>query len=229
MIKTKIKGALWVKKTLAVIALWAIATTNVASVFAANIGTGSVSGTTAFDSAVIWNNNFPGTATGTVSGIVVSATIAPTLNMAISTWAINLWTLTSAAYSTGSLNIEIGTNAVNGVNVTAKSSSGWLTNTSDSAIQINSLATDGAVDSYKFTSALNAANDSTAVGYTQTSNLNTEVTTNTTAHTIYTTNKPEQTSATVDDLTFSVSAKPNSQTAAWNYQDTVTFTVVGNF
>jgi len=223
MIKTKIK------KVLAVIALWAIATTNVASVFAANIGTGSVSGTTAFDSAVIWDNNFPGTATGTVSGIVVTATIAPTLNMAISTWAISLWSLTSAAYSTGSLNIEIGTNAVNWVNVTAKSSSGWLTNTSDNAIQINSLATDGAADSYIFTSSTWATSDSTAVGYTQTANLSTEITTNTIEHTIYTTNKPEQTSGTIDDITFSVSAKPNAQTAAWNYQDTVTFTVVGNF
>jgi len=222
MIKTKIK------KALAVIALWAIATTNIASVFAANIGTGSVSGTTAFDSTVIWNNSFPGTATGTVSGIVVSATIAPTLNMTISTWAINLWALTSAVYSTGSLNIEIGTNAVNGVNVTARSSSGWLTNTSNNAIQINSLATDGAADSYIFTSALNAIKDSTAVGYTQTSNLTTEVSDNIIEHTIYTTNKPEQTLG-LNDFTFSVSAKPNAQTAAWNYQDIITFTVVGNF
>jgi len=228
MIKTKIQGALWVKKALAIIALWAIATTNVASVFAVNIGTGSVSGTTAFDSTVIWDGNFPWTATGTVSGIVVSATIAPTLNMAISTWAINLWTLTSAAYSTGSLNIEIGTNAVNGVNVTAKSSSGWLTNTSDNAIKINNTNADGAVDSYKFTSSTWAVADSTSVGYIQSSALNTEVFNNTTAHTIYTTNKPEQTLG-LNDITFSVSAKPNAQTPAWNYQDKITFTVVGNF
>jgi len=44
--------------------------------------------------------------------------------MEISTGSLALGTLTSTAYSTGSLNIEIGTNAVNGVVVTAKSSSG---------------------------------------------------------------------------------------------------------
>jgi len=44
--------------------------------------------------------------------------------MTISTGAISLGTLTSASYSTGSLNIEIGTNAVDGVSITARSQSG---------------------------------------------------------------------------------------------------------
>jgi len=222
MKKTKIQ------KVLALIALWALVTINMSSVFAAQIGTGSVTGTTTFNSAVIWDNNFPWSATGTVSGIVVTADIAPTLTMEISTGSLALWTLTSTAYSTGSLNIEVGTNAVNGVVVTAKSSSGWLTNTADNAIQINSLSTDGSADSYKFTSSTWAVKDSTVTGYTNSSNLNTEVNDNTTAHTIYTTNRPEQLNG-VNDITFSVSAKPNAQTAAWNYQDTVTFTVVGTF
>ena len=222
MVKTKIK------KALVFIALTALATTNLSGVFAAQIGTGSVVGDTWFDAAIIWDDNLPGFATGSVTGIVVTADITPTLTMTISTGAIDLWTLTSASYSTGTLDIEIGTNAVDGVTVTATSWSGGLTHTSDNSIQVNSLAADGAVDSYVFASALNAASDSTAVGYTQSSSLNTEVTDNTTPHTIYTTNKPEQDSG-VNDLTFSVSAKPNAQTAAWNYQDTVTFTVVGNF
>jgi len=222
MKKTKIQ------KVLAIIALWALVTTNMSSVFAANIGTGSVTWTTAFDSAIVWDNNFPGTATGTVSGIVVTADIAPTLTMEISTGTLALWTLTSAAYTTSSLNIEVWTNAINWVNVTARSSSGWLTNINDSAIQINWNNTDGSADSYKFISALNAPQDSTVIGYSQTSALNVEVLDNTTEHTIYNTTRPEQLSG-VNDVTFSVSTKPNAQTAAWNYQDTITFTVVGTF
>ena len=51
---------------------------------------------------------------------------------------------------------------------------------------------------------------------------------NSSEHTVYTSNKPEQLSG-VDDILFSVSAKANAQTAAGNYQDTITFTVTGNF
>ena len=174
MIKTKIKRAL------AIIALGALATTNLSGTFAAQIGTGSVVGDAGFDSAIIWDDTFPGTATGTVSNIVVTADIAPTLSMTISTGSIALGTLTSAAYSTGSLDLEIGTNAVNGVSVTARSGSGGLTNTSDNSIQINDLVVDGAADNYKYTSALNAASDSTTTGYTQDASLTTEVNDNTT-------------------------------------------------
>ena len=225
MIKTKIK------KALAILALGALATTNFSGTFAAQIGTGSVVGDATFDSAIIWDDTFPGTATGTVSGIVVTADIAPTLNMTISTGAIALGTLSSAAYSTWSLDIEIGTNALNGVSITARSGSGGLANTSDNTVVINDdlgAITDGTADSYLFTSALNAASDSTTVGYTQSATLSSEVNDNTTEHTVYTTNKPEQDNG-VNDVTFSVSAQPNAQTAAWNYQDTITFTVVGNF
>lgn len=223
MTKTKIK------KLLALVAVSALATTQLGNVFAASqIGTGSVVGDAGFDSAVMWDDNFPGTATGTVSGIVVTANVAPTLNMTISTGAIDLGTLNAADFSTGSLDIEIGTNAVNGVTVTARSSSGGLTNTSDNSIQINDLATDGIAEDYKFSSALNAAADSTVTGFTSSATLDTQVNDNTTEHTVYTSNKPEQ-NLNVDDITFSVAAKANAQTPAGNYQDTITFTVVGNF
>lgn len=222
MIKTKIK------KALAIIALWALATTNLSGTFAAQIGTWSVVWQPAFDAPIIWDDTFPGSATWAVNAIVITADIAPTLNMTISTGSISLGTLSSVAYSTGSLDLEVGTNAVNGVTITARSGSGGLTNISDNSIQVNSLAVDGAVDSFIYTSALNAAADSTTTGYTQDASLSTEVNDNTTEHTVYTTTKPEQDSG-VDDVTFSVSAKPNAQTAAWAYQDTVTFTVVGNF
>lgn len=214
------------KKILAILTA-AILTIN--STYAATqIGTWSVTGTTSFDSAVMWNDLIPGSATGTVSGIVVTANVLPTLNMVISTGAINLGTLNAAAYSTGSLSIEVGTNASNWVTVTAKSGTGWLRSAANGSI-INSLTADGLAESYKFSSALQAASDSSVAGYTQTANLNTEVSDNTTSHTLYTTNKPESSSG-VNDLTFYVSAKIDEQTpAGTDYQDTVTITVVWNF
>ncbi|MDX8384376.1 MAG: hypothetical protein R8M45_09860 [Ghiorsea sp.] len=60
---------------------------------------------------------------------------------------------------------------------------------------------------------MNAPSDSTVIGYTQASALNIEVNDNITEHTIYNTTRPEQLNG-VNDITFSVSAKPNAQTAA---------------
>ena len=81
---------------------------------AANIGSGTVVGSGALTTNVVWNDTFPGTATGTINGIVVTATIAPTLNMTVSgSGVIALGNLSSATASSGSVNIEVGTNAVN--------------------------------------------------------------------------------------------------------------------
>ncbi len=214
------------KKILAILTA-AILTIN--STYAATqIGTWSVSGTSSFDSAVMWNDLIPGTATGTVTWIVVTANVLPTLNMVISTGTINLGTLSASAYSTGSLSIEVGTNASQWVNVTAKSGTGWLRSASANSI-INDTLSDGLAESYRFSSALQAAADSSVAWYAQTANLSTEVNDSTTSHTIYSTNKPESSSG-VNDLTFYVSAKIDEQTPAANdYQDTITITVVWNF
>nr|MDD3720337.1 hypothetical protein [Candidatus Gracilibacteria bacterium] len=215
-----------IKKILAILT---IVTLGINSTYAATqIGTGSVSGTSAFDSAIIWNDLIPGSATGTVSGIVVTATVLPTLNMVISTGAINLGILNASTYSSGSLSIEVGTNAANGVTITAKSSTGGLRSASNGSI-INNLTTDGLAESYKFSSALGAASDSSVAGYTQTANLDSEVNNSSSGFTLYTTNKPEASSG-VNDVVFNVSAKIDQQTpAASDYQDTITITVVGNF
>ncbi len=215
-----------IKKILAILSVAAL---TINSTYAATqIGTWSVSGTSSFDSAVMWNDAIPWVATGSVSWIIVTARVLPTLNMVISTGAINLGTLNASAYSTWSLDIEVGTNAANWVNVTAKSGTGWLRSASNWSI-INSTVTDWLAESYKFSSALNAAADSSIIWYSQTANLNTEVDNNTTAHTLYATTKPES-SSWVNDLTFFVSAKIDQQTpAGTDYQDTVTLTVVWNF
>lgn len=142
---------------------------------------------------------------------------------------IDLGDLTSTAYSSGSVNIEVGTNAVNGSSVTARSTNGGLQNTSNAATYINDLSADEVVDSYRFASALVAPKDSSYAAFTQSSTLSAEVDNNTTNHILYTSNKPQILSAATDDFAFTVAAKPSIETPAGNYRDIVVVTVTGNF
>lgn len=224
MLKTKIK------KAIAIASIAGMTATTLGTTLAAsNIGTGSVSGTGAFDSAVVWDDAFPGFATGSVSGIKVKAKILPSLNMTLSTSEIDLGTLVAGITASGTIDIEVGTNAKDGLNITARSGSGGLTNTSDNSLQMNSLTTDGVAESYTFASAANT-NDSTIAGFSSTGDLTTtEVNNNTTEHIIYTTNKPEKFDLVNQDLTFTVAATSDAQTQAWDYEDTITFTVTGKF
>ena len=191
------------------------------------IGSGSVVGSGGLTSDVTWDDAFPGTATGTVNGLTVRAKIQPELSMVITgSGVMDLGTLSSASYSTGTVSVEIGTNAVNGAVVTAKSTKGGLQNMSDSGQVLNSLNADGSVDSYRFTSAIQAITDSTITGFVQAASLDAEV--NSTAENVlYTSNKPQALNGT-DDFTFSVSAKPNAQSPAGNYEDVVALSVVGS-
>lgn len=191
------------------------------------IGSGTVQGSGALTTNINWNDTFPGTASGTINGIIVRGRILPTLSMVISgSGLIDLGNMSSVAASSGAVSIEIGTNASNGASVTAYSSSGGMVNTSNSGVVINSLVADGFADSYKFISALGTS-DSTAPGFTQSGSVNTEIS-NTTPVTLYTSNKPQNLTG-VNDFTFTVSAQPNAQTAAGDYQDKVVVTVTGNF
>lgn len=148
--------------------------------------------------------------------------------MVISTWGIDLWILNPSAYSSWSLNIEVGTNAANWVTVSAKSTNAWLLSASASST-INNLTTDWIAESYKFSSSLWATADSSITWYTRSASLDTEVNDNSTSHILYTTNKAES-STDVDDFTFTVSAKADAQTPAANdYRDLVSITVVWNF
>ncbi|NRH21186.1 hypothetical protein HOO68_04025 [Candidatus Gracilibacteria bacterium] len=198
------------------------------SVYATNIGTGTVVGSGALNTTINWNDTYTA---GSASGsniLTVTAKIQPTLNMTISgstVGVIDLGTLSAANYQTGSVDIEVGTNATNGASVTAKSGNGGLKNGAD---VINSLGTDGIPDSYKFSSALVAGSDSAFSG-TAIASLNVEVVDNTTAHTLYTYARPQSLSANIDDFKFSVSAKPDAQSPAGSYSDTVTISVTGNF
>jgi hypothetical protein len=196
---------------------------------AANIGTGTVTGSGGMAQPIVWNDTFPGTATGVINGIAIKAKIQPTLNMEISgTGLIDLGNLTSASYNTGTVSIEIGTNATAGAVVTAKSTNGGLK--SGTGDFINNLVVDGAADSYLFTSTIGAATDSSFTGtINQTFMNSTEVNSTVTAYQIYGSSRPQQKSGSIDDITFSVSAKPNAQSPAGNYADVIVVTVTGTF
>jgi hypothetical protein len=139
---------------------------------------------------------------------------------------IALGNLSSATASSGSINIEIGTDGINGASVSARSTNGGLTNTASGSIVINSLTTDGFADSYRFVTTTGTA-DSTAAGFTQSGSYNAEINA-TTAVTVYSSNRP-QPLTNVDDFTFTVAAQTNSQTPAGDYRDVVVLTVTGNF
>lgn len=193
------------------------------------IGTGSVSGTGAYDTDIMWNETYTSwSASGSISWIKVTARVLPTLSMIISDNNIDLWDLRAGITATGGLNLEIGTNAKAWVTITARSWSGWLTKLDDNSIQINDLSTDWVSESYTYESTPNSTNDSSSSTFSASWLANIEVNNNTIEHAIYTTNKPELTE-NVDDLDFVVSATINAETPAWEYEDTITFTVTWNF
>lgn len=218
------------QKVIAAAALFAVGVANFGAVSAATqIGTGSVVGSGAFDSAVMWNDAFPGTATGTVSNIIIKARVLPSLNMAISATEINLGDLEAGVTASGGLFLEIGTNAKSGVSVTARSQSGGLSHTTEAGVQINDLTTDGLAESYTWKSVKNVTEDSSSPSFAATDMATAvEVNNNATEHAIYTTNKGEATNL-VDDVEFRVAATSSAETPAGNYEDKVTFTVTGNF
>ena len=194
---------------------------------ASNIGSGSVTGSSALTQNVVWDDAFnPGTATGTVNGIQVKAKILPVLNMVIDgNGELDLGTLSASNYSSGTVNIEVGTNAVNGATVTASSTNGGLKSGAD---KINNLMDDGVSDSYKFSSALGGGGDDSDFStFTEAASYDAEVS-DTTPRTLYTSNKPQGLDG-VNDFKFTVSAKPNAQSPAGEYTDTLNVTVVGTF
>ncbi len=225
MLQTKIK------KVFAVTALACIALSGTMSTSATQIGTGTVTGSGAFDSPIDWNDVFGAgsSASGSVENIRIKARILPSLSMEISDEEIDLGDLVPGVPSNGSLDIEIGTNAVSGVSITARSQNAGLTNLNDGTIQINDLTTDWVAESYTWGSTPTAADDSSFTTFSA-SGLATavEINDNTTEHTVYTTNKPEATNL-VDDVKFNVEATATAETPAGLYEDYVTFTVTANF
>ncbi len=124
-----------------VVAAGMMISTGVVSVTATQIGTGTVAGSGGLTAPVNWNDTFSsGSASGVINGIYVKARVKPILNMVVSgSGLIDLGDLVDTSYSTGTVDIEIGTNAVNGASATARSTNGGLQNSSSPTIYINSL------------------------------------------------------------------------------------------
>lgn len=202
---------------------------------AIQVGTGSVVWTWAFDTSIMWDETYSWSwsASGSINWIVVKAKIEPQIDMSISAHEINLGVLTSATASTGALDLEVWTNAVNWLLVTVRSNSGWLQNTSSWAIKLNNVPANPYQSNYNFKSTNQNswwAVDSTISGFAVSTTLTTtEVLDNTTEHVLYQTNKPEDFDNATKDFVFEVSATPNSMAPAWNYEDILTFTITGNF
>lgn len=217
-----------INKAIALIGVSVLTLSQTLTVSAATqIGTGSVTNSGALSAPVNWSGTYGNsTATGTINGVIVTAKVLPSLNMNISADTINLGTLTPGTPATGSVTIEIGTNAANGVQVTARSTNGKLQNTQNAAASISSTNA-GSGESYKFLSSPGSP-DSNVSGYSKTAALNAEVINNTTEHVAVTTTRPEK-FQNQDDVTFSVSATAGAETPAGDYRDVVVFTVTGNF
>lgn len=217
------------KKAIALFTLSAVLASNLWIANAEkNIWTIEVTGDSAKTTQINWNEQYPVTGiTGSVTGIKVKAVIEPQISMKLSAKELNLGVLTVATPSAQSLDLEVGTNAKDGVNVTVTSTKGGMKNKADENVIINNTTNvDGMADSYKFKSEAGTS-DSTVTGFSATYLTEAEIT-DTTAKTIYSTNKPEQFN-TVADATFTVTATANAQTPAWEYEDELTFTITGNF
>ncbi len=216
------------KKTLASVGLVSMLAMNVA--MAAQIGTGTITGGTS--TGVTWDGNFPGTATWVLTPVIVNASVSPVLNMTISGTGLELGTLTTAGKS-ANLGIELGTNATNGVVVTASSANGGLRSITASGVinnDANIANKDGVAESYTFASTANPT-DSSVADFSATDSAGAhEVNAVNQAVTIYSSTRPEKTDAVNDDVTFTVAATSADETAAASdYSDTLTFTVVGTF
>ena len=78
---------------------------------------------------------------------------------------------------------------------------------------------------------MNGTDDSSYSAFTQTCSITAgvEVADNTTNHVLYSSNNKPQKMDGVDDVVFTVSAKPDIETPAGNYRDVVVVTVTGSF
>lgn len=160
----------------------------------------------------------------------VSATVQPVLKFAMQTTSDDLGTLTTS-YGVGvTTGLEIGTNAVNWVSISAQTTNGWLVST-DATHTIN-LSTNDTLysnEGYQFTSVVwthDSASGATIAWQTATT-MNTVNQT----QVIYTANMPQNFDTAWDyDVDFTVTARVAESTpAASDYTDVIIFTATANF
>lgn len=160
------------------------------------------------------------------TGVTVSATVAPILSMDVSSTSLNLGALTSAGYSSQTLDLEIATNAIGGATVTAASANGALVG-SGTSHQLNNVDANFAGQSYQIGSV--ASVDATDLGTLSTrGGLGLTEINNTAAKTVYTVDGPERANGTADAVV-TIQAQSDDATPADAYSDVVTLTVSATF
>lgn len=163
--------------------------------------------------------------------LTVSASVEPMLKFAMESNNKDFGVLTTA-YSTVSTGIEVWTNAINWITVTAKSTN-WGLISGDAGHLINDTTNDAIYDGewYQFTSTLWTSDSITgAVLWWLAATDVTNATLGTTnVKTIYTANDPQNFDWSYD-TTFTVWAKiAESTPAASDYGDVIIFTATANF
>lgn len=163
--------------------------------------------------------------TGSTS-VAVTASVAPILSLDVSENSLALGALSAAGYSSGSLNIELATNAVGGATVTAASVNGALVGGS-TGHELNNLDANFSGQSYQIGSV--ASGDTTDLG-TLSSRLGSSFTeiVDDSAKTIYTVNGPERAGGAADAVV-TVGAKSDAATPADSYSDSIVLTVTASF
>lgn len=169
-----------------------------------------------------------GTAGTGSTDIAVTASVAPTLSMDVSTASLALGVLNPTAHTGASLGIEVATNAIGGLKVTLDSLKGGLDSANTLHNLYNGSADVGGTESYQVLSSVGTWDGFT--GGSASGISATEITPLAKSHVIYQSNKPERASGTNDDVTVTLQAQTDTATpAATDYADTVTLTVSATF
>lgn len=156
---------------------------------------------------------------GNANLVTVTASVLPTLTFNLSTTSLSLGTVGTSAYSSASLNAEVGTNNSTGATIQFNSTN--LTNGSHNFTKAATAS--GSGEGYKYTAATNSGdqNGGTISGSA------TDQAMPSTATTIYSNTVPELNAGT-NDTALTVAAQASALTPAGNYSDTLTFTAFAN-
>lgn len=160
--------------------------------------------------------------------LTVTAAVNPILVFAMESNSESFWVLSTTATWVTTW-IEVWTNAVSGITVTAETVNGWLSSAT-TWHTINALWNDALYDAeeYEFSTTLWASDaDSTAtIWWAATTSMNTA----NQSLEIYSSDKPQNFNLSDYDVDFSVSAAAAESTpAASDYTDVIIFTATANF
>ncbi|MDD5377077.1 MAG: hypothetical protein PHH16_03085 [Candidatus Gracilibacteria bacterium] len=185
---------------------------NAAYAATGQIGTGSIIGG---GTAPIIYDDVSLQATGTLSPITVSAIVAPTLDMTISSGSLNLGTLSTSTVNTTSFDVSVSTNSTNGVT----SNTGGLATAGGDLIGFTGATLTGGVQGYNLT-VTGATQTAGAVPTIPVSTVATAANVN-----ILTVVNPTKNAK----VTVSANAAADALTPAGSYSIVHTFTVTGTF